>query len=84
MRNFLWPRDLKQEANLAVRIGRAIQWLSVAAIAVAIFSFVMLAVRLSERNLPGDDPIFALPLCLATVAALWGIGRLSRYIIAGE
>jgi len=84
VRNFFWPRDLKQEANLSVRIGRAIQWLSVAAIVVIIVGSTIFAVSFPEEEFRPTGRIVLLPFALGLVVMSWAVGRLSRYIIAGE
>jgi hypothetical protein len=84
MRNFFWPTDLESEQTVGVRIGRAVQWLSVVALAFTAFYFLLLAIRLTDEDFYPVGKMVLFPLWLVAMSACWGVGRLGRYIIAGE
>lgn len=79
--NWLWPRRLRSDATLPVRVGRLLHWLSLAVAGYAIL-FCWMAVYVEAGQNAKPVAALALGLILALLAAL--TGRALRYLFAGE
>jgi hypothetical protein len=78
MPEWFWPRS-KPEAGAMVRLGRSLHWLGYGT--ASVFSLLAFGASLFGNALDHPDDLAE---GIVMILAIAGIGRLARYIMAGE
>ena len=78
MPEWFWPRS-RPEAGAMVRLGRSLHWLGYGI--ATVFSLLVLGASLFGNALDHPDDVVEAIVLILVIA---GVGRLARYIMAGE